>query len=71
MEIKKIVFGTNFRILDIGLMKCGRVEWQEAGATRKDFNIVLTSQEKKFFTSELFKIIQDAISLIFHHRTMC
>ena len=31
----KIIFGTNLRILDIGLMKCGRVEWQEAEATRK------------------------------------
>ena len=27
-------------------------------ATRKDFNIVLTRQDKKFFTSELFKVIQ-------------
>ena len=27
------------------------------GATRKDFNIVLTRQDKKFFISELFKVI--------------
>ena len=29
--------------------------------TRKDFNIVLTRQDKKFFISELFKVNQDAI----------
>ena len=60
----KIVFGTNFRTLNIGLMKCGRVEWQEVEATRKDFNIVLTRQDKKFSISELFKVIQDAFPLI-------
>ena len=32
---------------------------------------VLTRQDKKFFTSELFKVIQDAIPLILHCRTMC
>ena len=37
--------------------------------TRKYFSIVLILQEK-FFTSELFKVIQDAISLILHYRTM-
>ena len=59
------------RILDIGLMQCGRVEWQESEATRKDFNIVLIHQDKIFFISELFKVIQDAIPLILHYRTMC
>ena len=44
--------------------------WQEAEVTRKDFNIVLIRQDKKFFFSELFKVIQDAISLILHYRTM-
>ena len=39
-------------------------KWQEAEATRKDFNIVLTRQDKKFFTFELFKVILDAIPLI-------
>ena len=68
---EKIVFGTNLRILDIGLMKCGRVEWQEAEAMRKDFNIVLIHQDNKFFISELFKVIQDAIPFILHYRTMC
>ena len=41
------------------------------GATIKDFNIVLIHQDKKFFTSELFKVIQVAIPLILHSRTMC
>ena len=47
-------------------MQCGRVEWQKAEETRKDFNIVLIHQDKKFIISELFKVIQDAISLILH-----
>ena len=62
---------TNARTLSIGLMKCGRVQWQKAEATRKDFNIVLIHQDKKFFISELFKVIQDAIPLILHCGTMC
>ena len=36
----------------------------------KDFNIVLVHQDKKFFFSELFKGIQDAISSILHDRTI-
>ena len=48
----------------------GRARWQEAEATIKDFNIVLSRQDKKFFTSEFFKVIQHAIPLILHHRTM-
>ena len=50
---------------------CGSAKCKEAEATRKDFNIVLTHQDKKFFISELFKVIQDAIPLILHFRTMC
>ena len=65
------IFGTILHDLNIGLMKSGRVEWQEAEATRKDFNIVLVHQDKRFFISELFKDIQDAISLILHYTTMC
>ena len=63
---RKMIFGTNLSIPNIGLMKCGRAKWQEAKATRKDFNIVLSRQDKKFFTSELFKVIQNAIPLILH-----
>ena len=57
--------------LNIGLMKCGRAEWQEAEATRKDFNAVLNRQDQKFFISELSKVIQDGIPLILYYRTMC
>ena len=56
-----MIFGTNFSTLNIGLTICGRARWQEAEETRKGFNIVLTRQDKKFFNSELFKVIQDAI----------
>ena len=58
-----MIFGINLSTLNIGLMMYGRARWQEAEATRKDFNIVLIRQDKKFFTSELFKVIQDAITL--------
>ena len=37
-----MIFGTNLSTLNMGLTICGRAEWQEAEATRKDFNIVLT-----------------------------
>ena len=60
----KMISGTNLSTLNIGLMICGRVQWQEAEATRKDFNVVLTHQDKKFFISELFKTILDAVPLI-------
>ena len=67
---EKIIFGTILCIVNIGLMKSERAQWQKEKETRKDFNIVPILQEK-FFTSELFKDIQDAISLILHCRTMC
>ena len=38
--------------LNIGLMKCGRVQWQKAEVTRKDFNSVLTHQDK-FYLGDL------------------
>ena len=67
----KMTFGKKLSTLNIGLMKCGRARWQEAEATRKDFNIALTRQDKKCFISELFKVIQYAIPLILLFRTMC
>ena len=39
------------------------------GGNKKYFSIVLILHEK-FFTSEFFKVIQDAILLILHYRTM-
>ena len=53
----------------IGLTKSGRAPWQEEEDTRKDFSIVLILQEQ-FCTLELSKVIQDAILLILHYRTI-
>ena len=64
-----MIFGTNLCTLNIGLMMYGRAWWQEAEKTRKDFNTVLIRQDKKFFTFELSKVIQDAIPLILHCMT--
>ena len=36
-----MIFGTNLSTLNIGLMMYGTARWQEAEATRKDFNTVL------------------------------
>ena len=55
-----MIFRTNLSTLNIGLMMYRRARWQEAEATRKDFIFVLTRQDKKFFISWLFKVIQDA-----------
>ena len=67
---QKMVFSTILCIFDIGLMKSGRASWQYEEETRKYFSIVLIRQDKKFFTSELFKVIQDAVLLILLYRTM-
>ena len=56
-----MIFGTILSTLNIGLMTYGRARWQEAEATGKDFNTVVIRQDEKFFTFELFKVIQDAI----------
>ena len=51
-------------------MNSGRASWQkEEEDKRNDFSIVMILQEQ-FFTSELFKVIQDATSMILHYRTM-
>ena len=64
-----MIFGINLSTLNIGLMMYGTSRWHDAEATIKDFNIVLTRQDKKFFTFELSKVFQDAIPLILHYRT--
>ena len=51
-----------------GLTACGRKAWEEK-ETSKDTSMALIHQEQSF-TSELFKVIQDAVSLIFLYRTM-
>ena len=60
----------NLCTLKIGLTTSGRASWQKEEETRHDFSIVLIRQDKKFFISELFKVIQDAISLILNCRTV-
>ena len=67
--ILEIIFRIILCFVIIGLTKSGRTAWQEEEDQKKKISIVLILQ-KKFFTSELFKVIQDAISLIFHYRTM-
>ena len=71
MERLNSIFRTILCILNNGLMKSGRAQWQKSGGNKKDFSIVLIHQDKKFFISELFKVIQDAVLLILHYRTMC
>ena len=68
--IKEIIQKYSHIVL-IGLIASGTKAWQEEEEeeTRKDFNTVLTSQDKKFVTFELFKDIQEAILLILRHRT--
>ena len=65
----KIIFGTISCFVIIGLTKSGRRAWQEEEDKRKTFSIVLILQEQSC-TSELFKVIQDAVSLILRYRTM-
>ena len=50
-------------------MKCGRAQVAKGGGNKKRFRYCTVLQEK-FFTSELFKVIQDAVSLILLYRTM-
>ena len=42
----------------------------KGGGNKKIFQYCTDPSNKKFFISELFKVIQDAISLILHYRTM-
>ena len=68
-RIKDKIFRNISCIVIIGLTKGGRKAWQEEEETRKDTSIVLIHQEQSC-TSELFKVIQDAVSLILLYRTM-
>ena len=63
----KMIFKNISCIAIIGLTKSRRVAWQEQ-ETRKDTSIVLILQEQ-FCTSELFKVILNAVLVILHHRT--
>ena len=60
----KTIFRNISCIVIIGLTTSGRKAWQEEEEeTRKDTSIVLLHQEQ-YCASELFKAIQDAVSLI-------
>ena len=63
-ELKKI-FRINSHNLFIGLTIDGKYAWQQEEEQKGDSSTVLMIQEQVFI-SELFKDIQDAISLIFH-----
>ena len=64
----KTIFRNISCIVIIGLTTSGRKAWQEDEETRKDTSIVLIHQEQSC-TSELFKVIQDAVSLILLYKT--
>ena len=66
----KIIFRLISCSVIIGLTKSGRKAWQEEEDTRKRFQYCADPSGQKIFISELFKVIQDAISLILHYRTM-
>ena len=65
----KTIFRNISCIVIIDLTKSGRKAWQEEEERRKDTNIVLIHQEQSS-TSDLFKVIQDAVSLVLLYRTM-
>ena len=65
----KTIFRNTSCIVIIGLTTSGRRAWQEEEETRKDASIVLIRQEQSC-SSELFKVIQDAVSLIMLYTTM-
>ena len=63
------IFEINSLKNSIGLMSVGNLVWQQEEVQKGDISIALIFLEQ-FFTSELFKDIQDVISLILHYRTM-
>ena len=67
-ELKKIF--RNISCIDlICLIATGRKALQEEEEITEDSSTVMILQEKSCM-SELFKVIQDAILLILHYRTM-
>ena len=65
----KIIFGTILSNLNIGLMNSGRVQCQKAEETRKGFQYCTNPSGQEILFSELFKVVQDAVLLIFLYRT--
>ena len=67
-EIKKIFRNISCIVL-MDTDESGRAAWQEEEETRKGTIVVLILEEQ-FCTSELFKVIPDAVLLILLYRTM-
>ena len=65
----KIIFRNISHTVLNALTISGRGAWQEEKETRKDTSVVLILQEQSC-TSELLKVILDAVSLILLYRTM-
>ena len=65
----RIFFRINFHKYFIGRMIVGKHAWQQEEEQKGDISTALIFQEQ-LFISELFKVIQDAISLILHYKTM-
>ena len=65
----RIIFGINFHKHTICLMIVGKLVWQQEEVRKEDISTALIIHEQ-LFISELFKDIQDVISLILHYRTM-
>ena len=65
----RIIFRVSFHRHLIGLTIVGKHAWQQEEDQKGDISTALIFQEQ-LFTSELFKDIQDVISLILHYRTM-
>ena len=66
----RMFFKINFHKSIIGRMISGKHAWQQEEDQKEDISTALIFREQ-FFTSELFKDIQDVISLILHYRRMC
>ena len=69
LENQVFIFGINFHKSIIGRMIVGKYAWQQEEDQKEGISTALIFQEQ-LFISELFKDIQDAISLILHYRTM-
>ena len=64
---QNMIFKNFLCFVIIGLTKSGRAAWQEKKDTKKH---CCADFQEQFCTSELSKVIQDAILLVYHYRTM-
>ena len=63
------IFEINSHKYSIGQMSVGKLAWQQEEVQKEGISIAVIIQEQ-FFTSVLFRDIQDAILLILYCRTM-